>query len=231
MDDIDEAPLGASGQDHHLVLMTFVGRRKGVRNVKKSLKNTFKQAEEIMPSSGEMFNICENFDTYQKGGLYPLLHVCRNPKVVEKIQESEEYLDEDALGEGLVVDQALFEEASCIDIPGSDADDFVLTVAAFKSIEPTPNAKLLKHWKSWTGARAYFEAMMTAGIDCQKMSFLVRNSPLMEDEQDFPGFYYLLVCQVGIREPSDEGLIVDVLQRFRVERWFGYQTIYRHYRH
>lgn len=50
------------------ILMTFVGRRAGVKHVKKSLQETLEKAYTVMPKKGKVFNICENYDTYQKGG-------------------------------------------------------------------------------------------------------------------------------------------------------------------
>ena len=49
-------------------LITFVGRRAGVKNVEKSLKDTFEKASNVLPKLGSMYSICEKYDTYIKGG-------------------------------------------------------------------------------------------------------------------------------------------------------------------
>ncbi|KAF2357536.1 hypothetical protein FHG87_011708 [Trinorchestia longiramus] len=226
----DEAGPSSAWDDDgsNLVLMTFVGRRAGVKHVKRSLRNTIAKAKTVLPSKGKMFNICEKFDTYQKGGLYPLLHVCGDRGIMDKLQDGDDFPEPNVLGDDHFVEQAVYREIAHIEPPPSDdrAKDFVITVAAFRSIQHETSKTLVKNWKSWTGARAYMLDMAEAGVDWQQMTFYARERPFLTEE-DRPGFYYILVCKVGIREPSDEGLIVDVLQRFRVERWFGYQTIYR----
>ena len=51
-----------------LVLVTFVGRKYGVKNISKSLKETFEKAKTVLPKTGELYSICEKYDTYVKGG-------------------------------------------------------------------------------------------------------------------------------------------------------------------
>ncbi|KAK7076969.1 hypothetical protein SK128_003318 [Halocaridina rubra] len=212
-------------KDRPRVVLTWVGRRGGVKNIKKSYKELLKAAKVVLPLLGSTYAICEKFDTYQKGGLFPIFHVSKDSGVINKLMNSENGIDSEILGPENMVDQGVFEEVACIVprmTPSPDTGT-VLAVSAFKSIEPYTNATLIKEWKQWTGARAFLQEIAMAGLECKKIRFLIKISPSEEPE----GFYYVLTTEVGIREPNDEGLFVDVLQRFRVERWFGYNTIYR----
>ncbi|XP_063590345.1 uncharacterized protein LOC134767226 [Penaeus indicus] len=219
--------MGIMDKDQQKVVVTWIGRMEGVnhKNVKKALKELTKEVKSIIPSAGTLYGICENFDTYQHGGLFPLLHLSEDSGVVNKFLNTDSFLDSDVLGPGNMVDQGVFEEVACItpQIQGSGTTNSVMAVSAFKSIDASPNAKLIKEWKQWTGARAFLQDIVMAGLECTKIRFLVKVAPTEEPE----GFYYILTTEVSIREPSDEGLFVDTLQRFRVERWFGYNTIYR----
>ncbi|XP_018022750.1 uncharacterized protein LOC108678793 [Hyalella azteca] len=221
-------PSTSWDDDENFVLITFIGRQSGVRHFGESLRTLLEIATTVLPSKGKIFKICEKFDTYQKGGLFPLLHVCGDRSVVERYQREENFANYYDLGDDHMVDQAVFREIAHIDPPcsGRRCRDSVITVSAFRSVDKNTSGVLKKNWKSWTGARALVLDMFEAGIEWHQMTFYARERPLLTEE-DTPGFYYILVCKVGIRQPSDEGLIVDVLQRFRVERWFGYQTIYR----
>ncbi|XP_068241311.1 uncharacterized protein [Palaemon carinicauda] len=208
-------------------VMTWVGRTGGVKNVKKSLKELVKAARTILPPTGTTYSICETFDTYQKGGLYPLFHMSEDSGVINKLLNSDE-IDPDILGPENMIDQGLFEEIACITPrmqEESTASESVMAVFCFKSIEPSPHPKLIKEWKQWSGARAFLQDLVLAGLECHKIRFYVK--VVARKPEEAQGFYYVLTIEVGIREPSDEGLFVDTLQRFRVERWFGYSTIYR----
>ncbi|KAK8391615.1 hypothetical protein O3P69_017269 [Scylla paramamosain] len=217
---------GMSGLKERQVV-TWVGRREGVgvRQVKKSLRELVNVARSVLPPGGHLYTICERYDTYQTGGLYPLLHVSEDSATVSKLMHSGAFLDTDALGQDNPVDQGVFEEVGSVRPPlhAQDANDFVLVVSAFKSIEVEPNPTLIKEWKAWTGARAFLQDIMMAGLQCLRIRFLVKAAPL----EDPGGFTYILMTEVAINKPSDEGSIVDLVQRFRVERWSGYNTIYR----
>ncbi|XP_066979240.1 uncharacterized protein [Macrobrachium rosenbergii] len=208
-------------------VMTWVGRTEGVKNVKKSLTELVKAARSILPPTGTTYVICETFDTYQKGGLYPLFHMSEDSGVMNKLLNSDA-VEPDILGPENMIDQGLFEEIACITPrmqEESTATETVMAVFCFKSIEPSPHPKLIKEWKQWSGARAFLQDLVLAGLECHKIRFFVK--VVARSPEEAQGFYYVLTTEVGIREPSDEGLFVDTLQRFRVERWFGYSTIYR----
>ncbi|KAK8391612.1 hypothetical protein O3P69_017269 [Scylla paramamosain] len=243
-EDLDKIDKERKGREHsvmpprnvHLATMsglkerqvvTWVGRREGVgvRQVKKSLRELVNVARSVLPPGGHLYTICERYDTYQTGGLYPLLHVSEDSATVSKLMHSGAFLDTDALGQDNPVDQGVFEEVGSVRPPlhAQDANDFVLVVSAFKSIEVEPNPTLIKEWKAWTGARAFLQDIMMAGLQCLRIRFLVKAAPL----EDPGGFTYILMTEVAINKPSDEGSIVDLVQRFRVERWSGYNTIYR----
>ncbi|XP_069168173.1 uncharacterized protein [Procambarus clarkii] len=212
-------------EDRQKVLVTWVGRTMGVKQVQKALTELLIATRTILPSGGTLYTICENFDTFQKGGLYPVLHLNEESGTINKFLNSQSYLDPLALGSDNMVDQGMFEEVACVCPPveGLASTDSVLAISAFKSIEPSPNAKLIKEWKQWTGARAFLQDIVLAGLQCLKIRFLVKVAPF----EDPGGFYYILLTEVAIQEPSEENIIVDILQRFRVERWSGYNTIYR----
>ncbi|XP_050734018.1 uncharacterized protein LOC127007287 isoform X3 [Eriocheir sinensis] len=216
-----------SGQKQQLVV-TWVGRCEGVgaRHVKKSLRELVNTVRSVVPSGGHMYTICERYDTYQTGGLYPVLHLSEDSGAVSKLMNSGAFLDRLALGETNHVDQGVFEEMGTVRPPirAPAAPSTVLVASAFKSIEVEPNPTLIKEWKQWTGARAFMQDIMMAGLKCLHIRFLVRAAPFEEERS---GFMYILTTEVAIDKPSDEGNIVDLVQRFRVERWSGYNTIYR----
>ncbi|XP_053644939.1 uncharacterized protein [Cherax quadricarinatus] len=211
--------------DRQKVLVTWVGRTEGVTHVKKALKELVKTSRTILPSGGALYTICENFDTFQKGGLYPLLHLTEESVTISKFLKIHSYLDALALGPENMVDQGMFEEVACVRPAVEDLEvtNSVLAVSAFKSLEPSPNTKLVKEWKQWTGARAFLQEVVMAGLQCLEIRFLVKVAPYEEPA----GFCYILLTKVAIHDPSDENIAVDVLQRLRVERWSGYNTIYR----
>lgn len=208
-------------------VVTFVGRREGVgaRQVKKSLKELLNLVRSVVPPGGHMYAICERYDTYQTGGLYPVVHVSEDSGTVSKLMHTGAFLEPRALGQDNPVDQGVFEEVGSVRPPlhAQDANDSVLVISAFKSIEVEPNPTLIKEWKAWTGARAFLQDIVMAGLQCLRIRFLVKVAPL----EDPGGFTYVLLTEVAINKPSDEGNIVDLVQRFRVERWSGYNTIYR----
>ncbi|XP_071553112.1 uncharacterized protein [Panulirus ornatus] len=222
---IIRAAGGTMDEDRVKVLVTWVGRTEGVKHVKKAMKELLRTARAILPPGGATYTICEDYDTYQKGGLYPVLHLSEESATISKFLNGNHYLEPDGLGPDNMLDQGMFEEVASVSPPleGVGTTNTVLAVSAFKSIEPSPNAKLIKEWKQWTGARAFLQDIMMAGLQCHKIRFLVKVAPFDEPG----GFYYILLTEVAIHEPSNEGMIVDILQRFRVERWSGYNTIYR----
>ena len=51
------------------VILTLVGRKKDVKDTKKSLDNDVTAVKEKLPPGG-LYAICEKFDTYLKGGKF-----------------------------------------------------------------------------------------------------------------------------------------------------------------
>ncbi|KAK3850662.1 hypothetical protein Pcinc_042645 [Petrolisthes cinctipes] len=210
------------------VVVTWVKRSGGVKakQVKRALKDLAKETNSVVPQGGTLYSICEHYDTYQTGGLYPLLHLSASSGVVGKMNNSQSFLDPLVLGPLNIVEQGLFEEVATVRPSQPSAasnntnnnNNTVLVVSAFKSIEATPSPKLLKEWKNWTGARALLQDMMLAELQCVCIKFLFKVAPQEENEG---GFYYMLLTEVAIHQPSHEGILVDLVQRFRVERWYG----------
>ncbi|KAG7174388.1 hypothetical protein Hamer_G003328 [Homarus americanus] len=91
-------------EDRQKVLVTWVGRTMGVKHVKKALKDLLKASRAILPSGGVLHSICENYDTYQKGGLYPVLHMSEDSGTINKFLNNHSYLEPDALGPENMVD-------------------------------------------------------------------------------------------------------------------------------
>lgn len=60
----------------------------------------------------------------------------------------------------------MFEEVASVSPPmqGAGTTNTVLAVSAFKSIEPSPNAKLIKEWKVTIPAPAW--VMLGISFDC-----------------------------------------------------------------
>ena len=55
------------GSERNRVILTWVGRKNAVKDIKKSLSTDVAAVRPKLPP-GELYSICETFDTYLKGG-------------------------------------------------------------------------------------------------------------------------------------------------------------------
>ncbi|CAL4058684.1 unnamed protein product [Meganyctiphanes norvegica] len=210
-----------------LTVFTWVGRKQGVRNIEKSLKVTLKDAKTIFPP-GTLHTISEDYDTYQRGGLFPLFHISEDSGTIDQIQESDEQIDPGTMGPQYMLDQGVFEEVARVtpSMAGSSNIELALAVTSYKSMDPSISPKLIKEWKNWTGSRAFTQDLEENGLDCHAVRFFVKKAPAPDPQEDNDYFSYVVINEVVLRTPRDKIALIDCMQRFRVERWFGYQTVY-----
>ncbi|XP_076046277.1 uncharacterized protein LOC143028291 [Oratosquilla oratoria] len=212
------------GSERPRVVLTWVERNAVPPDIAEANKDLRKAMTKATPP-GTLYSICETYDTYQHGGLFPMMHVSDDSGAINKLLNGGAVLDKAALGEGLKVDQGVFEEVANVRLAqdSSSNTEKLIAVACFKSIEKKLNPTLIKEWKAWTGARAFLQDLVLSGLHCSSIKFLIRLAPYTSNET----FYYVLMTEISVTESSDEATFVDALQRFRVERWFGYQTVYK----
>ncbi|KAF0307512.1 hypothetical protein FJT64_021157 [Amphibalanus amphitrite] len=103
--------------------------------------------------------------------------------------------------------------------PDCPLDDLSFITLAYKALEPEPVKELLDNWKTWTGARAILEDFGDK-VPVQEVIFFARHYPA-----DFDVFAYIVLLSFK-NEPEAARWVLYYVQRLRVERWFGYSTVY-----
>lgn len=105
--------------------------------------------------------------------------------------------------------------------PSNRKDDIAYIFMGFKSVEIAYNENLEQSWKDWTGARLV-NACLRKEFYISRYSFFHRIQPA-----DPELFMYILLVECHNVKNSNVTYILDFVQRLRVERVFGYLTVYR----
>lgn len=91
----------------------------------------------------------------------------------------------------------------------------------FKSLDLTFNETLEDSWKDWTGARQV-NTRLRKEFHISRYSFFHRIAP-----PDPELFMYILLIECHNVNNTNKTYLLDFVQRLRVERVFGYITIYK----
>lgn len=91
----------------------------------------------------------------------------------------------------------------------------------FKSVELAFNETLEKSWKDWTGARLVNNCLRKE-FHISRFSFFHRIGP-----SDPELFMYILIIECHNVKSTNKTYLLDFVQKLRVERVFGYLTVYR----
>lgn len=100
-------------------------------------------------------------------------------------------------------------------------DDIAYIFMGFRSVDLTFNETLERSWKDWTGARLV-NACLRKEFHVNRYSFFHRIGP-----SDPELFMYILIIECHNVKNSNKTYLLDFVQRLRVERVFGYLTVYR----
>ncbi|RXG59059.1 hypothetical protein Avbf_08713 [Armadillidium vulgare] len=147
IDILTKQPVVTMDEDSKKILMTWVGRKVNVKNVRKSLKELVTLVGGLLPP-GIIYSCCEQYDTYLNGGLYPVLHISTDQNLIQNKLSSKEFLPINAIGESNVIEQAVYTEIASITPPGvKSGRQSVFAVAAFRSIEEYVPEILVREWK------------------------------------------------------------------------------------
>lgn len=91
----------------------------------------------------------------------------------------------------------------------------------FKSVEIAHSENLEQSWKDWTGARLV-NTCLRKEFYISRYSFFHRIQP-----PDPELFMYILLVECHNVKNTNVTYILDFVQKLRVERVFGYLTVYR----
>ncbi|XP_037087948.1 uncharacterized protein LOC119108482 [Pollicipes pollicipes] len=211
-------------EDTKRVIVTFFAPPLSDKDSKnENLRNKVKLSGRF-EKGGTIFRIREVYDTYRNGGAFPMFHYQDDPTIVRSLMDDHSKMfPKYALGDGMETRQGIYQEVARKRLSAYDPhcrfDDLSYITLAYKSLEPEPNQKLLDNWKSWTGARSIMEDF-GGKVPVQEVIFLAREHPF-----DFSVFAYIVLMSF---QPSEEvrPWVLYYIQKLRVERWFGYITLY-----
>ncbi|KAG8195988.1 hypothetical protein JTE90_028962 [Oedothorax gibbosus] len=186
--------------------------------------NTQKQLLAKGFQAKKIFENGELLDTLEKRALYPMVHCSMKPlSDIEDIS----LLKSDGLGAEFILRQGIYVESkrhlAPARIKGTTGynDDVVYIFMGFKSVDITHNENLEQSWKDWTGARIV-NTCLRKEFYISRYSFFHRIQP-----PDPELFMYILLVECHNVKNTNVTYILDFVQKLRVERVFGYLTVYR----
>ncbi|GFY30684.1 uncharacterized protein TNCV_3118441 [Trichonephila clavipes] len=100
-------------------------------------------------------------------------------------------------------------------------EDVAYIFMGFRSVDLTYNENLESAWKDWTGARLV-NSCLRKEFHISRYSFFHRIQP-----QDPELFMYILMVECHNVKTTNVNYLLDFVQKLRVERVFGYLTVYR----
>ncbi|XP_037086063.1 uncharacterized protein LOC119106765 [Pollicipes pollicipes] len=176
--------------------------------------------------SGTLFVTNETNDMFRRGGQFPVFHLEESQSALRQIlgtrPDQTPFLAKNFITPSTLTRQGLYRQVHRFEFEEADPNvaDTACILMAFKSMQTEPDRELVQHWKSWTGARGL---MVDFGSDvaAQSASFYVREGPA-----DLDVFMYIVIINVFTTGDS-WCMIRHLVQRFRVERQFGYISVYK----
>jgi hypothetical protein len=90
----------------------------------------------------------------------------------------------------------------------------------FKTLDTTFNSVLEDNWKDWTGARAIY-LNLSSDFGLSKICFYRRILP-----NELNTFMYILIAECTNVNDRNRILLLDFVDRFRLQRLCGYLTVY-----
>ncbi|XP_043208362.1 uncharacterized protein LOC122373966 [Amphibalanus amphitrite] len=179
--------------------------------------------------SGTTFVTTEPNDMYRRGGQFPVFHVEESPAALRPLlgdgPGQPRLLPPGLIDDRTITQQGLFRQVHKFEFDdvSPESGETACILMAFKSMQQQHDPELITHWKTWTGARGL---LVDFGTDVAPRSaaFYVRQRPERGDQ-----FMYVVLIHVHVTE--DTWCIVrHLVQRFRVERQFGYISVYKEHR-
>ncbi|UYV71619.1 hypothetical protein LAZ67_8003870 [Cordylochernes scorpioides] len=153
------------------------------------------------------------------GVMFPVIHS------VEVTTNSFDFLKPDDLGEQFRVQQGVYTEirhyqpSPGLEPPNSDMKAYIFM--GFKSLDSTFSEVLEDSWKDWTGARlVYLNLPHELGLS--RLVFYRRTAP-----RNLDLFMYVVLAECTNVGPANRARLLDFVQRLRVDRVFGYLSVYR----
>ncbi|GBM16816.1 hypothetical protein AVEN_9400-1 [Araneus ventricosus] len=173
--------------------------------------------------SNTFFEHGELLDTFEKRAFYPMVHCFTKPRSEVKDLV---LLKANALGEEFILKQGVYVESKSHHNPRpindpAFKDDTAYIFMGFKSVDLTYNENLEQSWKDWTGARLVNSCLRNE-FYINRYSFFHRIQP-----PDPELFMYVLMIECHNVNNSNVTYLLDFVQKLRVERVFGYLTVYR----
>jgi hypothetical protein len=149
----------------------------------------------------------------------------------------------EGLGEDFTLYECLYEEIERIQLPviaytSNDCGDcgtsynssnrrdhiYISSVSyiflGFKTLDTTFNSVLEDNWKDWTGARAIY-LNLSSDFGLSKICFYRRILP-----NELNTFMYILIAECTNVNDRNRILLLDFVDRFRLQRLCGYLTVY-----
>ncbi|GIY05592.1 uncharacterized protein CDAR_90891 [Caerostris darwini] len=196
---------------------------------------TVREEGELLPYNTQKYLLAKSFqnkkyfengdllDTLEKRALYPMVHCSTKP-----LSEINDFvsLKSNDLGTEFILKQGVYVESKNYHAPRpiNDPpfkDDMAYIFMGFKSVDLAYNENLEQSWKDWTGARLVNSCLRNE-FYISRYSFLHRVQP-----PDPELFMYILLVECHNVSNSNVTYLLDFVQKLRVERVFGYLTVYR----
>ncbi|GFU07651.1 uncharacterized protein NPIL_384191 [Nephila pilipes] len=171
----------------------------------------------------KIFENGELLDTLEKRAIYPMVHCSSKP--MSEINDLV-LLKSNDLGEEFVLKQGVYVESKNHHAPRrmndpTFKDDVAYIFMGFRSVDLTYNENLEQAWKDWTGARLV-NSCLRKEFYISRYSFFHRIQP-----PDPELFMYVLMIECHNVKTTNVTYLLDFVQKLRVERVFGYLTVYR----
>ncbi|XP_076340628.1 uncharacterized protein LOC143241047 [Tachypleus tridentatus] len=129
------------------------------------------------------------------------------------------------LGDDFMLDQGIYLEVKRVTLndeeSGEDSNQKAVIILGFRSLDSTLGGALEATWKDWTGARVIHRSLAQV-FRLSRLSFYRRVEP-----QNLNLFSYVLWVECSPVTRRNQLLLLDFVQRFRMERMFGYLSVYR----
>ncbi|XP_022247706.1 uncharacterized protein LOC111086990 [Limulus polyphemus] len=173
----------------------------------------------------ECFQEGQVFGTMEKGVMYPIIH----RKEIQPSYNSQpiKLLDPSTLGDDYILKQGCYTEERHLQLdiqqPKDDSTSYhpCFILVGFRSLDDTFSEVLEDSWKDWTGARMIY-MNLADDFGLSSITFYRRNVP-----RDIELFMYILVAECHRVTSHNKIAILDFVHRFRVERMFGFVSLYK----
>ncbi|XP_063231298.1 uncharacterized protein LOC134535881 isoform X2 [Bacillus rossius redtenbacheri] len=160
----------------------------------------------------------------EKGVLFPWVHFNNIHDTPRNYQLPKMYQDH-ILSNGSILQQGLYREVRGIvpenDMPQIPDNHTSYIVMGFKSAEKGFNQVMLDTWKDWTGARHVY-MYLPDELGLSRISLFHRESP---DDVSLFKYIVLVECR-NVVTSHQQMMLLDFVQRLRVERVTGYLSVY-----